>query len=249
MTVLLTTIHDPGGRLLDIKRIESLVKHATSNYDSCMANITKATHPDVRKLARKHFDCIESTGGTQGEHMISLMKKAAGKSFHYCDFDRLIHWQARYPEELAKISKKLDVSMGFTFICRTRRAFGTHPEVQRDTELPSNLMISGYLGMKVDMGSGAFGFNNATRKAFASIKGDVRGVRFLGHFLVQIKNRKIPVSKIYAEGVEWETPDVHTKEIRKMGYKKWLSKFQSHDEWRRRVDYINQVAEVLYGKK
>jgi hypothetical protein len=248
MTVLLTTIHDPEGRFLRIKNIENLVKGATSNYEKCIANVTAATHPNVRALSAEYFTCIISKTGTQGVHMIRLMKAASGRHFHYCDFDRIVHWQMRYPQELRRTAKKLDSSKGFTFICRTKRAFETHPDVQKDPERIMNAIISKYIGMKVDMGSGTFGFDNTAKRAFASIRGDVRDVRFLAQFLACMRRKKIPLSKIESEGMEWETPDVYKEEIRKKGYKRWLEEFQSHAEWKRRVGYIRQVVEVLSRK-
>ncbi len=242
MTLLLVTIHDPEGRLLGIKNIESILKGALLNYESSIASITENTHPKMKEIARRHFKCMPQNVGTQGHHMMNLMKTAAGKNFHYCDFDRLIHWQRRYPEELRDVAKKLDKSDGFTFICRTKRAFETHPDTQKDTETVYNALVSDYLGMEVDIGSGTFGFDDKSRRAFASIKDDVSDARFLGCFLLCIKRGKIAISRVEAEGMEWETPDIYIKEIKKMGYKKWLAGFQTHDEWRRRVSYISQIT-------
>jgi len=248
MTVLLTTIHDPKGMYLKIKNLEKTLNDALSNYEKSYANVTRSTHPKIKEIAKKNFNCVITGEGTLGEHMITLVRQAKGKKFHCCDFDRLIHWQMKYPEELKKTTRKLEKSRGFVFICRTKRAFSTHPNTQMDTESVMNMMISKYIGMEVDMGSGTFGFDNSERKSFASIKGNIRDVRFLGHFLVRLKKYKIHISKIEVEGMEWETPDVHQEKIKNIGYQKWLLEFQSHREWRKRVDYISQVAEIIYKK-
>lgn len=247
MNVLLTTIHDPYGRLARIPGIEDTVKNAASNYSAAIANVTDATAPATKKLAGKYFECMHSGKGTLGGHMISLLKCAARHEggFHYCDFDRLVHWQMKYPKELKRTAGRR--MKGFVFICRTKRAFGTHPETQKDTETIMNMLASEYMGMKMDIGSGTFGFDRRTCEALAGVKGDVSDVRFLAHFLVCIKKNKIPFSCITSEGMEWETPDVHLGEIKHLGYVRWLSQFQNHDEWQKRVNMLRQVAEVLYG--
>lgn len=243
MNVLLTTIHDPEGRFAQLPGTENAVKNAVSNYSAAVASVTEATAARTKKLVSRHFECTYSGTGTQGHHITRLMKDAVGESFHYCDFDRLVHWQTRYPRELEKTAGRR--MKGFVLICRTKRAFGTHPETQKDTETVMNMIASEYIGRKIDIGSGTFGLDRRTCELFSKIKGDVSGVRFLAHFLVCIKKNRIPFSCMMSEGVEWETPDIHRKEIKALGYKKWLSQFQSHGEWCRRVEMLRQVAEVL----
>ena len=247
MAVLLSTLHDPGGKFARIKNAEKLVEGATSNYAKSVINITRATSARTKKLAERHFERIYSGTGTMGEHMVSLMKhsQAKGGTFHYCDFDRLLHWQLHYPKELRRTAGAISKSKGFVFINRTRRAFESHPETQKDTETIMNMLVSAYMGRRVDIGSGTFGFDRKACRKFAGIRGDVSELRFLGHFVACVKKSGMPVKCMNSEGIEWETPDIHQDDIRRMGYKRWLAGFQSQKEWTRRVESLRQVAEIL----
>lgn len=247
MAVLLSTLHDPDGKFARIKNAEKLVEGATANYTKSVINITKATSSRTKKLVSKRFECVYSGTGTMGEHMISLMKHSRAKSntFHYCDFDRLLHWQLHYPKELRRTAGAISKSKGFVFINRTRRAFESHPETQKDTETVMNMLVSAYMGRRVDIGSGTFGFDRKACRKFAGIRGDVSELRFLGHFVACVKKSGMHVKCMNSEGMEWETPDVHRKEISRLGYGRWLSQFQSQKEWARRVESLRQVAEIL----
>ena len=51
---------------------------------------------------------------------------------------------------------------------------------------------------------------------------------------------------IEVEGLEWETPDQFKNEIDELGYEKWLRKFQSPTEWRKRVKLLHEgLLEIL----
>ncbi len=247
MAVLLSTLHDPDGKFARIKNAEKLVEAAASNYPKSVINITKATSAWTKKLVLKRFECIYSGTGSMGEHMVSLMKHSwtKGDTFHYCDFDRLLHWQRRYPEELRKTARAVSSSKGFIFINRSRRAFESHPETQKDTETIMNMVASAYMGRRVDIGSGTFGFDRKACRKFSMIRGDVSELRFLGHFIASVKKSRMPVRCINSEGMEWETPDIHQDEIRRIGYKRWLARFQSQKEWIRRTENLRQVVEIL----
>ncbi|MDI6720776.1 MAG: hypothetical protein QMD85_00185 [Candidatus Aenigmarchaeota archaeon] len=247
MTVLLSTFHDPEGRFLRVKGIEKVMEKAADIYDNSLINITKNTSPGMRKLAEKYFSCISSENISQGHHVMRLLKNALkyDGNFHYCDFDRLLHWQKHYPDELRQAVSRVSKIKGFVFICRSKRAFKSHPDTQKDTESVMNMIASRYLGKAVDAGSGTVGFDKRTCNLLSEISGDISGVRFVGRFIRCIKENDIRTSCIEVEGMEWETPDIYQKEIASLGYKEWIRQFQSHAEWRKRVDMMRQIVEAF----
>ncbi|MFX1520479.1 MAG: hypothetical protein ACFFCD_11220 [Promethearchaeota archaeon] len=76
-----------------------------------------------------------------------LMLTDLNQTLFYIGFDRLLHWISKYPEELRKIlSDVLDVD--YAHICRTKRAFETHPITQKDTEIVVNQLSSKLLNLE-----------------------------------------------------------------------------------------------------
>jgi hypothetical protein len=48
-------------------------------------------------------------------------------------------------------------------------------------------------------------------------------------------------------GLEWETPDKYQAEIEEIGYDDWLDQFQSHQEWAKRVELMEEGLKELFN--
>jgi hypothetical protein len=168
-------------------------------------------------------------------------KLAPDQSLLYTDFDRLVHWVMRFPEELAQIITS-QLNNEFVLIGRTARAFNTHPETQRSTEQLANTFGSQILNVAktIDLVSACWmakkpliekglSFETTTSRGFYAM--------WPIHFWTLAK---IP-HYVEVEGMEWETPDRYQKEITELGYDHWLEQFQTSDEWKRRVGLLTEM--------
>lgn len=252
-TVLLSsTLHDPELKLMSLmKPILPMIKNLFFEKIVCC---TPSTGEDVRKLlkAEGFIVLVGNSMDQVGNYKLSIentldyIDNSKVQKIFYIDFDRLIHWINVYPGELSTIlSDKIDVD--YLHIGRTSRAFETHPPTQKDTENIIN-----------EIGSKILGFSE-TR--------DIISVCFLiskelGEHIIKIRNNTItgfysswPIifwnlanlkRYIEVEGLEWETPDQFKDEIDKIGYDKWLMKFQSANEWKKRVKMLHEGLLEFY---
>lgn len=193
----------------------------------CLTDSRVETYKLAYKTALEHID---------NEKLEKIM---------YIDFDRLIHWINHYPEELQEIMTETDVD--YLQIGRTSRAFETHPNTQKDTEIIVN-----------EFGSKIFDFKRTrdiisvchiiTKKLAINIL-NLKNKTVLGFYCswpILLWNWADSKKYLEVEGLEWETPDRFKKEIEKMEYEKWIMEFQNSSEWRNRVNLLHQcLIELL----
>lgn len=141
MTIaLLTTLHDPDGKLTDLTNRYFL--GIRQLYDKCIIESTSQT---------KHSLCLDkyisySEAGNIGESRRNCLRRGLEtdcEHFHFVDFDRLLYWYMTYPEELRQVIRLIQCDK-FTIIGRTKAAFDSHPEYQRATEGLINGLFSSY---------------------------------------------------------------------------------------------------------
>jgi hypothetical protein len=80
---------------------------------------------------------------------------------HYCDLDRLLHWQMTQPAELHQIVEAVIPQSDYCALGRTPRAFDTHPPAQTETESLTNEVFSTVLGREMDVTAGSCGMSTA----------------------------------------------------------------------------------------
>lgn len=246
-TVLLSsTLHDP--ELKFMKLMNPILPMIETLFKERIVCCTPSTREEVLNfLKAEGFKVVVGNSMDQvGNYKLAIqtslkyITNSKTQKILYIDFDRLIHWLDTYPKELSDvISNNREVD--YLHIGRTSRAFETHPRTQKETE-----------GIINEIGSNILGFSE-TR--------DIISVCFLiskelGEQIIKIKNNTITgfysswpiifwnIAKlkryIEVEGLEWETPDQFKDEIDKIGYDKWLIKFQSANEWRKRVKLLHE---------
>jgi len=252
-TVLLSsTLHDPELKFMELMNpILPMIKTLFKERIVCC---TPSTREEVLNfLKAEGFKVVVGNSMDQvGNYKLAIqtslkyITNSKTQKIFYIDFDRLIHWLDTYPEELSDVisnNKEVD----YLHIGRTSRAFETHPSTQKETE-----------GIINEIGSKILGFSE---------KKDIISVCFLiskelGNQIIKLKTSTItgfysswPIifwniaeSKRYieVEGLEWETPDQFKNEIIELGYEKWLIKFQSAKEWRKRVKLLHESLLEIY---
>lgn len=250
--ILASTLHDPNLILMKLmKPILGLIKALFLEKIVCC---TPTTRIEVKELLKREgFKVfVGISDGQVGNYKLAIknaldcIKNSDFQKIFYIDFDRLIHWINTYPDELSNILTN-NLSVEYLHFGRTPRAFKTHPPTQTETERIINEFGSKILN-------------------FSDIK-DLISVCFIiskkmGEQILRMENKTVtgfysswPIklwsiaeSKKYVEveGLEWETPDQFETEIKEMGYKNWLMKFQSANEWKKRVKFLHDGLTELY---
>ncbi|MHB8990794.1 MAG: hypothetical protein ACYC66_04015 [Chloroflexota bacterium] len=218
MVTLVSTLHDPDGRMVDAT--SRLYGRIANLYEGVAVVPTSSTSPRlldalpgaiVRPLA-------ESDGsiGVGRRHALRLGIESGARHLHYCDFDRVLHWVERYPEEL-------DSALGaiqrhdYLILGRTDRAFATHPRVQRDTETITNHAFSLWYGKPVDVTAGSCGVSlQAAELLLRRSTAQTNATDAEWPALVCL-SEGLRVGYLETEGLEFETPDYFRDEIARAG--------------------------------
>jgi hypothetical protein len=247
---LTSPLHDPEGRITEI--FEKYSSELLRLYNGFVAiNVTETTSPKTLEAIRKtkiKFSIQDKKNvkniGDNYKNALSLGLDFPSSHFHLMDFDRALHWTKRFPRELRKVIGKMSSYEGLLSFIRTKRAFESHPFIQRSTEIVTNALASKVVGFDVDIMSGSFGLD----KNFANLvlqNSKEKGVGIYAEILKIALKNEIPIKTIIVEGLEWETPDQYQNEIGKDGYIAWLKKFESLTEWKRRIALIEESTKVL----
>ncbi|MDQ3699308.1 MAG: hypothetical protein M3442_00125, partial [Chloroflexota bacterium] len=154
-----STLHDPTGRLLGAVRERGA---ALADYDAVYVTVTDATH---RGLAEELMARAVHVIGGKNDQVGTARRRALQGAFDdghgaalYCDFDRWLHWVGCAPAELAGLPQRLlgrRRPLWYACLGRSKRAFATHPYVQRVAEGATNRAISLALGRRLDATAGA----------------------------------------------------------------------------------------------
>lgn len=247
---LASTFHDPGSRLASL--VERSARTLQGLFSEICVCVTPETHSGSVEMVKAGGFRVEK-GSTE---RITTYKRAiegaltSGPDCLFCcDFDRVLHWVSRYPEELAKTCGEV-VKHDFTIIGRTDRAFATHPETQKETESIINAVCSYALGSdsRMDVISATWaGLPRIVRYILDNSSGDDFGL-YAEWPILGFQKASNP-AYLEAEGLEWETPDRYEEEITAMGYDGWIEAFQSPEEWRHRVAIARRAVEAFLKSK
>ncbi len=248
--VLVCPLHDPEERIL--QELKNLGTNLTEIYGglvgiSVSRTTSKKTIEALKQASTHLLIQNKKTGLSLGDNYRQAIRLGLGLNtshIHLMDFDRALHWVRRYPQELNEVVKKITTFSGFLSFVRTRRAFESHPLIQRTTETTINAIASEVAGVDVDIMSGSFGMDRdlATLIVKESKRQDF-GI--YAEFLEITLKHKVRVNTIEVDGLEWETPDQYQDKIEKEGYTAWLDEFESLPEWKKRVKLIEKSTEVL----
>lgn len=249
--ILSSTYHDPHFRLksLLVTALPMIKKIFSQKIVYCTPSTKDAAY---EFLTNEGFQVIISESMKQVENYKKSIKIAIDyvenpqvQKIFYIDFDRLIHWINSYPDEFQNIFK-INSDIDYLHIGRTSRAFETHPSTQKETEKIINELGSKTLGFKEtrDIISVCYFFTKELGEKFLEFKNFTTTGFYCAWPIIfwkyASKKRYIEV-----EGLEWETPDKFQVEISEIGYDGWLKKFQSPEEWKKRVNFVQDAIEEL----
>ena len=249
--LVITTLHYPDARLLPM--IEMYIPKLQEQFGPIIVAVTKFTDSSVNSTLIS-FGCDVRIN--QSVHPYDTYKlvlstgiecSKSDQMLFYCEFDRLLHWERTYPEELESFLIN-DINVDFICVGRTDRAFATHPMTQIATESIINQIGSKILGLSppIDIVGACWVMKAALAQWLLNfpIHTDFGLYASWSLLLWNYANSKKYVA---VEGQEWETRDRYQNEINQVGYEQWLNAFQTSDEWQKRVQLLNDcIEEILH---
>jgi hypothetical protein len=164
---------------------------------------------------------------------------------HLCDFDRILHWAAHYPDELRQVVGEI-ATCDLLIPGRTERAFATHPTYQVETERLANLVFSKVYGQERDITSGSRGLSRRAAELLL-IHSHEKGTGVDAEWpLIVSRFPELRSGYILCEGLEFETPDRHQAEIAQAGgLERWLEAQSARPElWVHRLRVACEIAEA-----
>jgi len=255
--IVASTLHEPFNRLDDL--IHQAIPFIKKNFDKIIVYCSPSTNEDTiaylkgsnlivqfaktNSIVKTYKECIKKA--------IEYITDSEEQYILYIDFDRFLHWVIKYPEELLSIFKT-EGNLELLHLGRSTRAFETHPKTQILTENIVNLYGSQALGFKnnIDLISVCFIFSKRLAQLLVNMENKTE-TGFYGTWPILLWSNAKSQKYREVEGLEWETPDRFKKEIgnTENSYKNWLDEFQSSDEWKRRVNLLNdcllELSEIL----
>jgi len=164
---------------------------------------------------------------------------------HLCDFDRILHWAAHYPDELREVVSEI-VHYDLLIMGRTERAFATHPSYQIETERLANRVFSMFYGQERDITSGSRGLSRRAAERLL-IHSREEGVGVDAEWpLIVSRFPDLRSGYILCEGLEFETADRCQGEIAQAGgLERWLEAQSARPElWVHRLRVACEIAEA-----
>lgn len=160
---LITVTHDPNGK--NISLLKKQKKEIEKLYDELYSAVSDQTSAQLKsELENSKFNVktIPKKGAAYARRE-SVNFGLSGKAdfFHYCDFDRLLTWMSKHPNELKEIVKEV-ADYSYIILGRTERAFYTHPIEWIETEKITNKIFSLEFGQDVDITAGSCSFSRVS---------------------------------------------------------------------------------------
>jgi hypothetical protein len=231
MVVLAMTYHDPEGRLF--QQLRQQVPVLASLFGGLAVNISpKAPEQSfhlfadvgalINREASRQNDGYSSLGDVR-RAVVQLALTAELPFVMACDCDRALHWAEHYPDELARVVRRLP-DYDFTILGRTPRAFATHPRVQRDTEAIINQVYATVSGHGWDITAAARGLSRRAAEAIIAGCPDATiGVDASWPLFVQ-RAGGLSMGFLATEGLEFETADRFGVEVEQVGgVEQWVA--------------------------
>jgi len=256
-TTLAVTVHQPDERLVGM--IEAYLPALAARYTAMVARCSARTHATVLDLLRRHGASVHvGEDKPEGLHNIGAIRQetlraaldAGTTHLHLCDFDRAIHWAARFPQELDEVIADLTY-YDLLVLGRTERAWETHPAYQAETEPLFNRVFALVTGLHWDVGAGARGFSRrAVETLLQHTQEETVGADAEWPLLL-LNQDGYRTGFRACEGLEFETADRFGPEIEAAGgYEAWQAQMSSDPQrWVFRMKLALCIAEaaVRYG--
>lgn len=247
---LALTVHQPDGRLAALTAAQLPVLHA--RYSALAAFCSGTTDACILGLLRQHGVLVEvEKGAPAGMKRIGATRRSTirlGLStgcahLQMCDFDRALHWAARFPEELEAVIADIP-NYDLVVLGRTARAWATHPPYQRETEPLFNRVFALVTGFSWDIGAGSRGLSRRAVETLLHTSEEMTVGVDAEWPLLLLRHEGLRLGYRPCEGLEFETADRYGHEIEAAGsYQAWEDQMASDPRrWVSRIEIALQIA-------
>lgn len=144
-------------------------------------------------------------GKNRRRALAAAMEAGDTPFFHYCDFDRLLHWAVHHPQELARVARREIPQADYTAIGRTAEAFATHPPVQQELEGMTNELFSFIYGEEMDVTAGSSGTSRAAARALVAHSVEMSNATDAEWPMIVQQQPGLRVRHIRVQGLAFET--------------------------------------------
>ncbi len=255
VVTLATTYHDPAGILLP--QLRQQLPRLQERFATITVNASPDLHPPtVNFLRAAGVEVVQSprSVAADGVPQLGQVRRAVvAQALHhdapfimYCDGDRVLHWVERYPAELTAIVKAIPAH-DFTVLGRTARAFATHPQVQRETEVIINQLYAKLSGREWDITAAARGFARAAARAIVDgCPDDSIGVDASWPLFLQ-QAGDYSMHTLATEGLEFETAAQHPTAVAAAGGEAaWMATLDADPrQWAFRLNVARVEVEAM----
>lgn len=254
---LIAVAHLPNERLASL--VEAQLPELAGRYAALTAFCSGSTHPTILDLLRRHGASVQmddkpSAGiGRIGDVRRKALRaglEAGTPYLQMCDFDRTLHWVARYPQELETVVAEI-TEYDLLVLGRTERAWATHPPYQADTEPLFNKVFALVTGLPWDVGAGSRGFSRRGAEKLLELSQETTVGIDAEWPLLLLRQDGFSVGFRACEGLEFETADCFGPEIEAAGsYAAWEAAMSADPaRWTYRLQIALLIAEAIvrYG--
>ena len=228
---LAATLHNQNDEMLPI--VEKTIRKQKKLFSSINITATANTHKKLINYLVHHINLKTTPNRPRGSSAnrklalkMAVKVRPQARAFFHIDYDRFLHWLSAYPQELENFLRNLPTNYDFLSIGRTKRAFLTHPKIQIEAERWTNKKLKKILNVDIDTTTGCY----LISKKLAGIISKRGGQDNLlsvtdGEWPALAFINNLSLGRVDVEGLEFETPDFHRKDIKKAGSKqKWIKK-------------------------
>jgi hypothetical protein len=249
---LVATVHQPDDALSELTQVT--LPRLQVLYDALVFLCSQTTSAEILALLRAsgatvHHERRQPTNlsgiGRVRRQALRLGLTTGCDHLHLCDFDRLLHWAAHYPDELRQVVKEI-ANYDLLILGRTGRAFATHPPYQVETERLANLVFSKVYGQERDITSGSRGLSRRAAEPLLIHSHEVGAGVDAEWPLIVSRFPELRSGYILCEGLEFETADRYQKEVAQAGgLEQWLEAQSARPElWVHRLRVACEIAEA-----
>lgn len=234
---LAATLHDASGALL------GPLHRALPGLRRLYSAVAVATSPPTAASIVRALRAVGMHAGTPRANLrgplyrLALREAGARRTahVHYLDFDRAIHWLAVAPAELEAVLARAG-GPDPLWIGRTPRAHASHHRPLVATEAVVNALLARRLGVagRTDFLVPSFLVDRRCARALAA-RSRARDGGVYGELVALLGAWSATATYVECRGLEWETPDRHGAEIRRLGLEEWRRRQDTPEEWCRRV--------------
>lgn len=243
---LAATLHDPPGALLE--PLAHALPRLAALYRAVAVAPSPATSPRIVRLLGD-ADVLAGTVASNRRgplYRLSLrwaLASDAGR-IHYCDLDRILHWLARAPRELAAVLR-LARRQRVLVLGRTAKAHRSHHRPLWATETLANRLIAdaAELARPVDLLVPSFVLDRDLAAGLVA-RSHARDATFYGEWAALLLAMGDEIAYLECRGLEWETPDRHRRAVRRAGLPAWRRRQETEGEWALRV---GMAIDILRG--